>query len=250
MTKSEDEIEKLLNDAVSDPNIIPGIHNYCDRWCERCTHTIHCTVYKMEKAMVSNPEEMDVSNKEFWKSFEAMINVATKLIHEKMKELEIEPSEIQKREDSDYDPVKDTTVTFARQYTIKVSEWMDANRDIILQKHNVIASVGGKNAIALADAFDVIQFYFMMIATKTYRSYLRYPFEEEDDGESQDAVGSAKVALIMIDRSIASWTKVFEVIPEFEDDSLGFCAHLSKLKKQILQKHPNAMSFKRPGFDD
>ena len=27
---------------AADPKYIPGIYNYCDRWCERCPFTSQC----------------------------------------------------------------------------------------------------------------------------------------------------------------------------------------------------------------
>jgi hypothetical protein len=29
---------------ASDPKFIPGIYNYCDRWCERCRFTSRCLI--------------------------------------------------------------------------------------------------------------------------------------------------------------------------------------------------------------
>ncbi|MDB5210640.1 MAG: hypothetical protein JWQ30_1467, partial [Sediminibacterium sp.] len=40
---------------------ISGIHNYCDRWCERCTFTNRCSIYE-DPGDVS-PEERDLNNK-------------------------------------------------------------------------------------------------------------------------------------------------------------------------------------------
>ena len=34
-----------LIDLTDNPNLISGIHNYCDRWCERCPLTARCLVY-------------------------------------------------------------------------------------------------------------------------------------------------------------------------------------------------------------
>ena len=31
-----------------DQGFIPSIHNYCDRWCERCPFTSRCRAYAME----------------------------------------------------------------------------------------------------------------------------------------------------------------------------------------------------------
>lgn len=47
---------------------IPGIYNYCDRWCEKCTKTKRCRLYLKDqddrKAMINkglNPDDFDVS---------------------------------------------------------------------------------------------------------------------------------------------------------------------------------------------
>lgn len=30
-------------------HLISGIHNYCERWCEKCSFTSRCAVYEMEE---------------------------------------------------------------------------------------------------------------------------------------------------------------------------------------------------------
>ncbi|MCB0550950.1 MAG: hypothetical protein KDD19_25495 [Phaeodactylibacter sp.] len=30
---------------------IPGIYNYCDRWCERCSFTSRCLLYAQEQEL-------------------------------------------------------------------------------------------------------------------------------------------------------------------------------------------------------
>jgi hypothetical protein len=47
-------------------NNIPFIHNYCDRWCERCEFTQRCTVFERESE--SFDQNHDISQKEFWQS--------------------------------------------------------------------------------------------------------------------------------------------------------------------------------------
>ena len=34
----KEKLKKLLKDE----RLIPGIYNYCDRWCERCSFTSRC----------------------------------------------------------------------------------------------------------------------------------------------------------------------------------------------------------------
>ena len=43
---NKDEFMELADN----PNFISGIHNYCDRWCERCQFTSRCAVYAIEQA--------------------------------------------------------------------------------------------------------------------------------------------------------------------------------------------------------
>jgi len=42
---------------------VSGIHNYCDRWCERCTFTARCRVAETESEMTD--EERDINNEAF-----------------------------------------------------------------------------------------------------------------------------------------------------------------------------------------
>jgi hypothetical protein len=43
---------------------ISGIHNYCDRWCERCIYTSKCAVFESTSKLSS--EQLDMDNNEFW----------------------------------------------------------------------------------------------------------------------------------------------------------------------------------------
>ena len=79
--------------------------------------------------------------------------------------------------------------------------------------------------------------------------------EEDDDWFEEnnfpkDSDGSAKVALIGIDRSISAWTKICEYFPEREDEILTMLSMLDKLRRVGEEEFPNARKFKRPGFDD
>ena len=62
-----------MNDPLDNPNLISGIHNYCDRWCERCPFTSRCAVYAMEEADPDvNPAARDINNEAFWKKLAAI----------------------------------------------------------------------------------------------------------------------------------------------------------------------------------
>ncbi len=50
-----------LLDMAGDPRFIPGIYNYCDRWCERCAYTGRCLNFVHGEIMAAELEEDDES---------------------------------------------------------------------------------------------------------------------------------------------------------------------------------------------
>lgn len=47
--------KKDILKMAEDPRFIPGIYNYCDRWCERCPFTMRCMLYAMDQTEQSFP---------------------------------------------------------------------------------------------------------------------------------------------------------------------------------------------------
>jgi hypothetical protein len=66
----------------------------------------------------------------------------------------------------------------------------------------------------------------------------------------KDSDGSAKVALIGIDRSISAWGIMLRYFPAYEDELLKILVVLEKLRKKVEKEFPDARSFFRPGFDE
>ena len=58
-------------------NFISGIHNYCDRWCERCEFTARCRVFAAEQEM--SEEEKDISNEAFVRNLANILADGAKL---------------------------------------------------------------------------------------------------------------------------------------------------------------------------
>lgn len=245
-----DEEAKFLKQIASHPDIVPGIYNYCDRWCERCPLATRCTVYHMENRMRSSEkgsEQIDNT----WEDVSTMLSLAAKLLNEQMEEMGIDVEELEGmakniEPDSEYNPKEARAVKLAKEYSTSLAEWIKANRDSLLEKHQLLDGIQSPNSSKLADAFEVIQYYMILVSSKTFRAFLHSPNDELPD----DSQGTAKVALIIIDRSMASWVKAFEIIPQLEDDALKFLSLLSRVKNEILSRFPRAMDFVRPGFDE
>ena len=111
--------------------------------------------------------------------------------------------------------------------------------------------VDERKLLRLNDALEVVQWYSFFISAKIHRAFLKHGWDDEkDEYYMYDNLGSAKIALIAIDRSIAALGFMLEKMPQYEDDLLNFLATLSQIKKGVLAAFPKAMEFKRPGFDD
>jgi hypothetical protein len=56
-----------LETLASEKRFIPGIYNYCDRWCERCPQTSRCLNFSLLEKEFSDPETQDIRNEVFWR---------------------------------------------------------------------------------------------------------------------------------------------------------------------------------------
>jgi hypothetical protein len=107
----------------------------------------------------------------------------------------------------------------------------------------------------LVDAREIIHWYQYQIAVKTIRALSS---RIEEDGFKEDEVdefpkdsdGSAKVALLGIDRSIAAWRLMQLSAPEHSNSIVPLILLLEKLRQRTERQFPNARDFVRPGFDE
>jgi hypothetical protein len=66
----------------------------------------------------------------------------------------------------------------------------------------------------------------------------------------KDSDGSAKVALIAIDRSMVAWAHMHNYFPSHQAQILSILAHLDRLNNRVETIYPEARNFIRPGFDE
>ncbi len=69
-----------LTNLANNPDLIPGIYNYCDRWCERCPLTSRCLVYATEQDETDSPKTHDITNEEFWRQLRVILHKTFELI--------------------------------------------------------------------------------------------------------------------------------------------------------------------------
>ena len=273
MAVSRKKIKEFIRKAQA-PHIILGIHNYCDRWCERCTFQMRCNVGIAEAERVTKSTgdmeaDMEAAMKEVAENFEMtmeMIKMDAETLDIDLSAIEDDEEvnrsfeERQKREEKFLD--QSSLKTLAHDYGMKVHEWINSESEIFkskgeeLSSHLLMGIRDEKNAMQVVkemkDAIETIQWFEFFIEVKFSRAlsgiFDVLEGEEEDEAQS-DHNGSAKIALIAVDRSMSAWETMMKHFPDKADDMLDFVALLSKIKSAGAERFPNAMKFVRPGFD-
>ncbi len=256
MESKKDKYKKSLIDLAQSGKFIPGIYNYCDRWCERCTMSSKCLNYAHEQAMkeeATDPETNDISNEKFWESLRMSFEVTHELIAEDAKRLGIDLDNLPDIEVKE--PKKKPVEIIAEDYSKKIYKWLTANNDKLKQKAEQLLLVNpdDETALKFADAWEVVQWYSVFISAKVHRAHFdldeRLEDEEDEYNVFSDNLGSAKIAIIGINRSMEALSAMYSHMPEDEDVYLGYLSQLSKIRKLMFETFPDVMEFKRPGFD-
>ncbi len=260
---NKEELKKL----AANSNHIAGIYNYCDRWCERCAFTARCLNYQMSEEKFSDPESKDIDNAAFWEKLAETFQETLSLLKEMAEEQGIDldsievDSEADRRDIFEKDTVVHMTLHLSNNYIDTVDEWFDndiyyvgnAENEAKVEAYTAqIDAMSEGDTSMLKDSVEVIRWYQHQIYVKLRRalsSAQDETFEEENDFP-KDSDGSAKVALIGIDRSISAWGNVLEYFPWQKERLLEIIAGLKRLCQMVEAEFPDARAFLRPGFDE
>jgi len=258
-----------LVELANDPNFISGIYNYCDRWCERCAFTSRCLLYATEKADpdLDDPEVRDLNNAKFWRKLALIFKDAHELIRKCAEEAGVDLDSIESESaieahDREVETAKRHELSvLARDYARMVQDWF-ATEFADEEMFYADASRAGseEEKIDAAAALEVIRWYQFFIAAKVFRALLADDEETKDifiddremihDAAQNDSNGSAKVALIAIERSMGACRVVQSCFPEKRDSTTQLLAQLDKLRVGLETVLPHARDFIRPGFDE
>ncbi len=246
---------------------IPSIHNYCDRWCERCTFISRCAVGTSEGNL--SPEEKDIDNQAFWNKLAESFREAMVLIQKAADEYDIDLT-ITEEEKKEYHENEKRKRREGRKHPIGALSWNYAeaalqwlkdnavkeNLDELLQRVTLgiqTEEAGIRQIKTIEECLSVIQWYVHFIHVKFMRALMGKMEDdgwEIENGFQRDYDGSAKVAMIAIDRSMQAWGLLYELMPDEDDTLLRLLAMLQKLKLLAETEFPDAQKFIRPGFDE
>jgi hypothetical protein len=250
---------KDLIDLADDANLISGIYNSCDRWCERCAFSGRCRLYATEKADEDDdPASRDINNEAFWHKLASIVAQTREMISAWAEEngVDLSPSVLaDAKEHNDKRRTQTRNHPLAKaaeEYAFTVNQWFENEFKRVEvfsdtnPESNENVDGGDEN-----DYIEVIRWYQFLIAVKLMRGiFSRVEEEEYGDEEWRDSDGSAKVALIAIDRSISAWKLMGELRSENADSIRKLLLDLEKLRLHAEREFPHARDFIRPGFDE
>lgn len=250
-----EEIEKDFN-KNEEAKYIPSIFNYCDRWCERCDFTDRCRNYSTQEDLIertSNPaDEMKRFQEQVAKDSDTVKESTTLPSDEIVPNGKLGNSRIDFNERED----KISIVKEAQNYSFRIHDWLLKHNNYFESKEPVWETEGKLEENR--EALMVIGYYSLFISAKIRRAssgLLPDEFSDEDDEDvasvnEYDMNGSAKIALISIDRSIEALQTLKNNLHDFKTRISDFTEMLTDLRKNAEETFPDARAIVRPGFDE
>lgn len=259
--------KKDIRQMVRAPDLIPGIYNYCDRWCERCSFTSRCANFALGEQYFPNPQDRDITNQRFWDRLHETFQTTLDMLREEAEARGLDLDSVDltaaERAEEEFETLANSheCVVSAKKYSRLTEQWFDSSEGLFEEKRRELELVTRldlpdrnphEEVANLQDAVEVIRWYQYQIQIKLVRAVRRKTNDLPEISEDfpKDSDGSAKVALLGMDRSIAAWGVMSGHFPEREDDILDILIHLDRLRRKTEEEFPAARAFVRPGFDE
>lgn len=231
-----------------DSDRIDFISAYCDSWCERCAFTERCSAFaaRVATAMcgdadeglelavgVPRPEGGREPSPPSWRDGDS------EDVESSTDDPALERAEERRERDMREAPI----MTLAHACALIGSRWL-------LERGTDAAPAGDA---ALVEALEVAAHDASLVSAKLYRALLgRLRHREyggvDDHPVQNDWNGSAKVALLSLERSELAWRVIAQASGEATPTALA--DQLRTLRREVEDAFPDAWSFVRPGFDE
>src|SRR6266581_556395 len=260
--------DRFLLQQLSPRNIV-GVHNYCDRWCERCGFADRCVVNaaapRDQRPARGDDPLIDHLKDRFDQLRTIVERRSTFSVEELLKNVgdvdaadvaEFDREEARREQRLKEDPI----LREARAYMELARAWFEAESDGMrahgdaLVRRAEVENVDDISFIELArilDAVEIVRHDCLPIVVKLHRAIDgRDESETEkrtDDPVQNDHNGSAKLALACIDRSEGAWRAIDQWYPSCGGARL-LADQMAALRAAVERQFPQARAFLRPGF--
>lgn len=242
---------------------IPGIYNYCDRWCEKCEQRLHCMSYVMgkkieEKGGFNFDKEVAREDENVWKRLKEVFESTYKVLHELAQERGIKVEDIYKAENiekefwgEDFENQlrgEKSDRLIEKSDVIRISMIYECVADRCLEKIYEFIDSKEEEKEGLDETLDIVNWYLDLIQAKMRHALYNFYHHQKECGQ-EEYNGAAKVALISVERSINGWKALAVHCPDQEKEIGHVLMILAQLDKEIEELFPDAREFKRPGFE-
>ena len=232
-----------------DGKIIPGIHHYCNRWCEKCTFKQQCSNFNFSTKLAEALSFRDCDTIGSRKTEQNIkdIQCVVEFIDEMLSGTENQKPEISKQTEimdlSEMDLVmKNSLYVHASKCCDMMTDWLLDFKDDSCYK-----SCFCNDDNTISGAVDVIHWNRPLVLSKIYRALSGK--HSDKAAVNSDVNGSMKVVLVAIDDLFSAWYRLLQAVPSQESDILDILQYLTILKDNINFLFPLAECFIRPGFD-
>jgi hypothetical protein len=231
-------------------NYTDFISAYCDTWCERCAFTDRCSHFAVRIAAgmcdgdvmaglelaAGEPPPMDEAER---KQRQSRLDVFANCVPTHAEVVQCERERQEREERLDQSPI----TTLGKKVSLLAGSWLDSHRGIVAETPG----------LTLVQAIEVATWDSYFIHVKLHRALGGRDEAAHGDTGVEDPIqndwnGSAKIALISIERSIVAWQVIASATGD--PDAAQIAGELQVLQCEVHTVFPDARKFRRPGFDD
>ena len=224
---------------AQDPRIIPGVHHYCDEWCDYCPVTQRYLGFRCVEAFRKNRGRTETEGTfantdeafELTRQLAAIEGLRTDELDELLAH---PPGQSGVRTD---DPLAERALDYAARSELLLLP-------IALQ---LASRRSSRSPSGLPSPEEVVVWYHLRIYMKIFRALVSAASDCAGGPRSDDARGCAKLAIVSIDRSRAALEGLRGTFGVDRIDPL--IAILGELTCGLEQRFPDARAFVRPGLD-
>ncbi|HEY7676851.1 MAG TPA: hypothetical protein VIG69_07250 [Candidatus Methylomirabilis sp.] len=236
-----------MSRETHEDGFIPGVHNYCDRWCERCAFSSRCRSYAIEMAIAVEGPEKALGDPEAWEDSEEGgpgLPFTPDAGEDAVADEEIEGEMLR----------HDVADVLARVHPLA-----DAAKALIDLAAPLIEGAAarvegrGPDAAAFRDPFETLARYRFFIPAKVHRALSGRESSEildEQEALQSDANGSAKIAHITCAAAREAALRLGRLDPPLAQRAAAFAGAAERVLALLDEAFPHHRAFRRPGFDD
>ena len=231
-----------MDNSPNDRLFISGIHNYCDRWCERCDFTNRCRVF----AIKPDAPHDDCDMGSIVRDISGMLAQTKRMLVEKCEELGIDPFSVS--------PEENAGIHQREKAFVDCDELSQLGDCYSRAAKEVLEDLSVLDRDQYEPPLAILGWYLFFIPVHIKCSLHALLDEDGFENRSQyadstsHANGTVKITLIAIDRSLTSWKQLAELSCPKEVERL--IELLESIRAKLERRFPLARDFIRPGFDE